>query len=330
MGAWMRGKRARLGALAVTCAAMVALGVTLGLTQRDDAPDATVTTATATMTATAAKTTTAPAVALPANPSTCTARTLGVSRASNPGLAADCDALLAIGSTLRVSGWSAGSALRHWRGVTLGGTPQRVTGLDLSDNSFTGSIPTQLGRLTALTSLALSSGNAFTGCIPGPLWAAETHDLAALGRPTCTDGSIGNEGTIKFGAAIGPGTYRIPFEDGAGVDKGLVFTVPMGLRIQAQGVSVGGSCWETCPPPGVMFDGGDGTDGGFLICLDLDTGAECARGYPITRVAGEAVDDAGRPVRTRDADRADRARRVAKYDSLIDQLVASAHIEAAP
>ena len=183
MAAWMRGKRARLGALAAVCAAVLALAVTLGLTQRDDAPDATAATA---------------------NPLTCTARTLGVPRASNPGLAADCDALLAIKSTLRVSGWSAGSALRSWRGVTLGGAPERVAGLDLSDNRLTGSIPTQLGTLTALTALDLSgnmlggalpawlrdlpptlatlhlAGNAFTGCIDERLRLAETNDLATL------------------------------------------------------------------------------------------------------------------------------------------------------
>ena len=90
-----------------------------------------------------------PATALPANPPTCTAKTLGVSRASNPALAADCDTLLAIRSTLRVSGWidydaprwrdhpyalnwSAHSPLRHWRAVTLGGAPLRVIGLDFS------------------------------------------------------------------------------------------------------------------------------------------------------------------------------------------------------
>ena len=175
MAARLWGKRVRLGALAAACAAMVALAVTLGLTQRDDA-----------------------------NPSTCTARTLGVSPASNPGLAADCDALLATKSTLGVSGWSAGSALRDWRGVTLGGTPQRVTGLDLSDNRLTGSIPAQLGGLTALAALDLSgnmlggdlpaglrdmpptlatlrlAGNMFTGCIDERLRLAETNDLAAL------------------------------------------------------------------------------------------------------------------------------------------------------
>ena len=135
MAARMRGKRARLGALAAACAAMLALAVALGVTQRGDAPGAT------------AQTATTPTTALPANPPTCTTRTLGVSRASNPGLVADCDTLLAIQSTLRVTGWldydradwrdhgawlnwSAAAPMRFWQVITLGGTPQRVTGLD--------------------------------------------------------------------------------------------------------------------------------------------------------------------------------------------------------
>ena len=152
-----------------------------------------------------------PATALPANPPTCTAKALGVSRASNPGLAADCDTLLAIQSTLRVSGWvnydapswwdhsyalnwSARTPLRHWRVVTLGGTPQRVVGLDFSDTresvrvfnartrqweasqpftrewTLRGVIPTQLGRLTALETLDLG-GSELTGAVPTQLGA---------------------------------------------------------------------------------------------------------------------------------------------------------------
>ncbi len=217
MAGLMRGKRARLGALAAALAAALALAVALGVTQRGDAPGATAQTATATATATAAPTATAtpttttetPATALPANPPTCTARTLGVSRASNPGLTADCDTLLAIMSTLGVSGWidydtpswwdhssplnwSAGSTLRYWRAVTLGGTPLRVTGLDFSDArestkvysarqrrfldaehytrqwTLRGVIPTQLGNLTALTTLDLG-GSELTGAIPTQL-----------------------------------------------------------------------------------------------------------------------------------------------------------------
>ena len=163
----------------------------------------------------------APATVLPANPPTCTAKTLGVSRASNPGLAADCDTLLAIQSTLRVSGWinydtplwwdhshplnwSARAPLKHWRAVTLGGTPQRVIGLDFSDTresvkvfdartwrwapgqpftrewTLRGVIPTQLGNLTALETLDLGD-NKLTGAVPaglGNLTALTSLDLS--------------------------------------------------------------------------------------------------------------------------------------------------------
>ena len=152
-----------------------------------------------------------PATVLPANPPTCTAKALGVPRASNPGLAADCDTLLAIQSTLRVSGWInydapswwdhsyalnwlAIAPLKHWRAVTLGGTPQRVVGLDFSDTresvrvfnartrqwetpqpftrewTLRGVIPTQLGNLTALETLDLG-GSELTGSVPTQLGA---------------------------------------------------------------------------------------------------------------------------------------------------------------
>ena len=206
-----RGKRVRVVALAALVVALAA-GVTLGATLRGGGPGATAQT-----TATGAT----PATVLPANPPTCTAKTLGVSRASNPGLAADCDTLLAIQSTLRVSGWinydtplwwdhsyvlnwSARSPLKHWRTVTLGGTPQRVIGLDFSDTresvkvfnartrqwaevqpftrewTLRGVIPTQLGNLTALETLDLG-GSELTGSVPtqlGSLARLRTLDLS--------------------------------------------------------------------------------------------------------------------------------------------------------
>ena len=196
-----RGKRVRVVALAALVVALAA-GVTLGATLRGGGPGATAQT-----TATGAT----PATVLPANPPTCTAKTLGVSRASNPALATDCDTLLAIQSTLRVSGWInydtpswwdhshplnwfARSPLKHWRTVTLGGTPQRVIGLDFSDTresvkvfnartrqwaevqpytrewTLRGVIPTQLGNLTALEVLDLG-GSELTGAVPTQLGA---------------------------------------------------------------------------------------------------------------------------------------------------------------
>ena len=328
-----RGKRARVVVMAALVVALAA-GVTLGMTQRGDAPATT----------------------------GCTEATLGGSRAGNAALAVDCDALLAARHTLAGDGalnWSAGTPLAEWDGVTVAGAPPRVVGLDLrarglggaippqlaklvaltnldlSDNTLTGAIPTQLGSLTALTNLALSVGNAFTGCIPGPLWAATTRDLVDLELKTCISGTIeeGGDGTINYGESFGAGTYKVPFTDfteiSTGENKAIVFTVPAGLHIKAQGAHSGGSCITGfCPPPGMMFEGkGDtGDDKGFTFCLDFETGAECGRGYPITRRAGDMTDKYGNPPGAR----ASRAARAAKYDSMIDQIVASSHIEDVP
>lgn len=46
--------------------------------------------------------------------------------------------------------------------------------------------------------------------------------------------------TIEPGQALGPGTYRIPFVDLDETEKALVFSVPAGIRIEFDGVDVGG------------------------------------------------------------------------------------------
>ena len=134
--------------------------------------------------------------------------------------------------------------------------------------------------------------------------------------------------TLEVGREVGPGRYRIPFEDVDGENRALVFTVPAGIRIKAQGVSMGGSCMtEFCPLPGMMFEGeGDtGDDKGFVFCLDFETGADCGSGYPVARRAGDTTDMYGNPPGAS----ASRAARAAKYGSVIDRIVASAHIEGA-
>ena len=298
MGARIWGKRARLGALAAACAAMVALGVTLGLTQRGDA-----------------------------NPSTCTARTLGVSPASNSGLAADCDALLAIKSTLGVSGWSAGSALRDWRGVTLGGAPERVTGLDLSDNRLTGSIPTQLVGLTALTALDLSgnmlsgdlpaglrylpptlatlrlAGNSVTGCIDERLRLAETNDLATLkkarGLRWCPVAAM------PVGSALAAAaTYQ--------VHGGTIIDIPStGPQVQfVIGVTSDGGGEAFC-----LADMGRRE----RVCIDGHTGEEWSRGRipPSLRESRAAAKSAA-------SGTADTQTPVSGLEEVFDQIVASA------
>ena len=98
---------------------------------------------------------------------------------NNPGLVGDCDALLAARDTLagsRSLNWLADTPITYWDGVTVDGTPQRVTGLDLLGIGLTGEIPVELGNLTNLTELDLYF-NWLTGTIP-----MELGDLANLQR----------------------------------------------------------------------------------------------------------------------------------------------------
>ena len=131
--------------------------------------------------------------------------------ADNPGLTRDCMALLTAKDELRGTGtlnWSVDTAISNWDGVTTGGTPSRVTEveldnesltgsihaglgtlfelthLDLSDNSLTGDIPAELGWLSNLTEIRLS-GNSLTGCIPLALKDVATNDLSSLNLPYC-------------------------------------------------------------------------------------------------------------------------------------------------
>ena len=129
----------------------------------------------------------------------------------NHGLVLDCITLLAAKDALRGTAtlnWSVDTAIGSWHGVTVTGTPQQVTKLelatksltgsipavlgrfwklahlDLSDNSLTGTIPVELGLLRNLRELRLS-GNSLTGCIPVALQNVATNDLDDLGLPDC-------------------------------------------------------------------------------------------------------------------------------------------------
>ena len=131
--------------------------------------------------------------------------------ADNPGLMRDCTALLAAKDALRGTAtlnWSVERPIAEWDGVTTGGTPLRVTRLELPDKSLSGSVPDELGRLSGLTRLDLSSnsltgalpeelellsnltfirlaGNSFTGCVPYALRNVADSDLGSAGIPYC-------------------------------------------------------------------------------------------------------------------------------------------------
>ena len=99
---------------------------------------------------------------------------------ANPGLVADCVALLASRDALRGEAsldWGGDLAIGRWEGVAVGGEPPRVTGIDLRGKGLTGAIPRGLGGLTELTDLRLA-GNRLTGAIPE--WLGEVWTLSAL------------------------------------------------------------------------------------------------------------------------------------------------------
>ena len=132
--------------------------------------------------------------------------------ATDTALVADCDALLAMRDALAGTAtlnWAAGTPISSWEGVTVAGTPQRVTKLSLANSSLTGELPRGLGGLTALTQLRLNgnqltghvpwaltqlpslthlylAGNTgLTGCIPPALRTITNNDMATLGLPDC-------------------------------------------------------------------------------------------------------------------------------------------------
>ena len=103
--------------------------------------------------------------------------------ANNPGLATDCEVLLAAKDTLAGSAtldWSATVPIDQWEGVTVGGTGRRVTGLNLGDKGLTGRIPAELGSLIYLETLYLGF-NELAGPIPGELGNLSNLETLYLG-----------------------------------------------------------------------------------------------------------------------------------------------------
>ena len=107
----------------------------------------------------------------------CTGGTVVTDPGSEPALVSDCEALLTLRDALAGTAtldWSEDTAISSWDGLTVGGTPMRVTALDLESRSLAGSIPPGLGVLTGLEELLLSF-NRLTGGIP-----TELGDLSNL------------------------------------------------------------------------------------------------------------------------------------------------------
>ena len=87
---------------------------------------------------------------------------------SNTALVRDCEALLTLRDTFTVRAflnWSADKPLTEWEGITVEGSPPRIRGVVLQGYGLSGSIPPELGELTALERLNLR-WNSLQGSIP--------------------------------------------------------------------------------------------------------------------------------------------------------------------
>ena len=107
----------------------------------------------------------------------CSGGTAVLDADDEPALVGDCEALLGLRDALAGAAtldWSLDTPIASWDGVTVSGTPQRVTKLNLTNRRLTGVVPSGLAALTSLEELRLGR-NSLRGEIPGQL-----GDLADL------------------------------------------------------------------------------------------------------------------------------------------------------
>ena len=227
--------------------------------------------------------------------------------ATNTELVGDCEALLGLRDTIRGTGrlnWTAGKPMAEWMGVTVSGTPQRVTALNLAGlgldgklsgllgnltgltelrlngNTLTGMLPSKLGQLTSLTTVSLS-GTDFEGCAPPVLREAATNDVDFDDCGDPVDWSTDADAP-KRRSVMPAGTYRLPVAfDGDSFTRSLVFDIPSDdafiftctCRAYPDGtVSQEGAGGNQ----GIVFDAVDGT---AKVGLDIEHGGAWGNTY---------------------------------------------------
>ena len=184
------------------------------------------------------------------DPPSCSGGVVVPNPGSAPDLVKDCEALLWIKDTLEGTGslnWGVATAITGWDGVTVGGSPQQITGLDLpsrnlngiippklaelgglsnlnlSNNQLMGEIPFELGDLTDLSRLLLA-GNGFSGCIPPILGEVSDHDLGNVHLEFCGDTPLSPQGLsvavtnvgfdISWSRLTGVSQYQVQYRSG--------------------------------------------------------------------------------------------------------------------
>ncbi len=252
----------------------------------------------------------------------------------NSRLVDDCARLLALRDTLSETGtlnWTPGTAMTSWTGVTVGGSPRRVTKLHLANNGLTGQVSGLIGELTGLTELRLNgnkltgrlpsklgqltrlthayiAGNAFAGCVPPLLRTVANNDVVHVGLADCAE-------PIDVSCEYGPltaGAYQFRWDDQS---VPLIFDIPPGLTLRVDAVVIPEVGEDgSYAPPGLILQHYQGDS---WICLDLEDGSECNRWTPSSAGVRES-----NSARVRGSSEAD-------VDSLFDRLAESVWVERA-
>ena len=152
---------------------------------------------------------------------TCTTGAAVADPATDTDLVSDCEALRGAKDELAGTGtlnWSADLAISSWDGVSVGGTPSRVTELGLADEGLNGVVPAALGGLGGLTVVELQ-GNQLSGCIPTVLKTQldSTSDLGGLQYCDAGPGKPGAPTVVAGGASSVVVSWEEPVNEGAAI-----------------------------------------------------------------------------------------------------------------
>ncbi len=210
----------------------------------------------------------------------------------NAELVADCEALLGLRDTIRgarVLDWTGSKAMSDWTGVTVSGTPQRVTALDLSGlgldgelsgllgnltgltmldlsgNDLTGRVPSKLTRLTSLASISIG-GTDLKGCVPANLRSVATSDVTLVACGPTVD----MRERLRKDTPAPVGTFRIP-RGRYGGDLILDFPDDTGLIFKTTRMLHGSIVLGTY---GIVFQNAEGT---VEFAIDVEEASEWPR-----------------------------------------------------
>lgn len=212
----------------------------------------------------------------------------------NAGLVADCETLLGLRDALAgttLLNWAAALSIEDWDGVTVGGSPVRVTELALDDSGLSGTIPAELGMLDGLEVLSLS-GNGLKGAVPDEL--SSLHNLTELsldgnqltGAIPLELGELSNLETLALSENRLSGAIPVELVSLPGLkslllaDNRLTGEIPVELSdlTDLEELKLAGNSLSGCIPPALQ----DVTDNDLALTgLDTCASGVCATGNAV-------------------------------------------------